>query len=127
MKISSEKEEEVAITLEDKPPTKKKKQSSLASFFNDVTSVVKEVEKPDNVNKAVKKRTLQTETAEKWKTTSLVQYDAENLLSIQPDDNNKKLVKTMHCKLSVSTKMRFVGYHNSFITGRKMVVFVYNF
>ena len=58
------------------------------------TSVVKEVKKPDNVSKTVKKRTLQIETAEKWKTTSLVQYDV-----IQPKNNNKKLVKTMHCKL----------------------------
>ena len=94
----SEKEIEVVITLEDKP-TKRKKQSSLTSIFSGSTSDVKEVKKPVNVNKTVKKQTLQTETAEKWKTTSLLQYDAENLLSNQPDDNNKKLVKTMYCKL----------------------------
>ena len=75
--MSSEKEEEVVIILEDKPPTKKKKQSNLTSFFSCSNIVVKEVKKPDNVNKTVKKRTLQIETAEKWKTTSLVQYDTE--------------------------------------------------
>ena len=57
LKMSSEKEE-VAITLQDKPPTKKKKESSLTSFFRGSTSVVKEVKKPHNVNKTVKKRTL---------------------------------------------------------------------
>ena len=55
--MSSEKEE-VAITLQDKPPTKKKKESSLTSFFRGSTSVVKQVKKPDNVYKTVKKRTL---------------------------------------------------------------------
>ena len=57
LKMSSEKEE-VAITLQDKPPAKKKKESSLTSFFRGSTSVVKQVKKPDNVNKTVKKRTL---------------------------------------------------------------------
>ena len=42
---------------------------------------------------------MQITTGEKWKTTSLVQYDEEKWLSIQLDDNNKKLVKTMYCKL----------------------------
>ena len=97
--MSLQKEEEVVITLEDEPPTKGKGQSSLTSFFSGSTSAMKEVKKPDNVNKTVKKQTLQIETAEKWKTTTLVQYDKENWLSIQPDDNNKKLVKTMYYKL----------------------------
>lgn len=55
--MSSEKEE-VAITLQDKPHAKKKKESSLTSFFRGSTSVVKQIKKPDNVNKTVKKRTL---------------------------------------------------------------------
>ena len=42
LKMTSEKEE-VAITLEDEPPTKKKKQSNLGSFFSVNTSVAKEV------------------------------------------------------------------------------------
>ena len=79
--MSAEKEEEVIITLEDEPPTKRKKHSSLTSFFSGSTTVVKEVKKPDNVNKSVKKQTLQIETVEKWKTTSLVQYDPENWLT----------------------------------------------
>ena len=66
------------ITLEDEPLTKRK-QSSLTSFFSGSTNAVK---KPDNVNKTMKKRTQQTETAEKCKTTSLVQHDAENWFSI---------------------------------------------
>ena len=95
----SENEEEVVITLEYEPPTKRKKQSSLTSFFSGSTTVVKEIKKPDNVSKSVKKQTLQIETAEKWKTESLVHYDPENWLNIQPDDNNKKLVKTMYCEI----------------------------
>ena len=72
--MSSEKEE-VVITLEDEPPTKRKRQSSLTSFFSGSTSALEEVNKTDDINRTVKKRTLQTETAEKWKTTSLVQYE----------------------------------------------------
>ena len=74
--MSSEKEE-VVITLEDEPPTKRKKQSSLTSFFSDSTrrSALEEVNKTDDINRTVKKQTLQTETAEKWETTSLVQYE----------------------------------------------------
>lgn len=40
--MSSDKEEEVAITLKGKPPTKKKKQSSLTHFLSGITIVVKE-------------------------------------------------------------------------------------
>ena len=96
--MSSEKEEEVAITLEDKHSTKSKKQSSLTFSFSGSTTAVQEVKKPDNVNKSVKKQILQIEAAEKQKSTSVVQYDAQNLLSIQPD-NNKKLVKIKYCEL----------------------------
>ena len=70
----------------------------MTFFSSGSTSTVGKVNKTDNVNKTVKKQTLQIETAEKWKTTFLVQYDTENWLSIQPD-NNKKLVKTICCKL----------------------------
>lgn len=35
-----------------------------------------------DVDKTVKKQTLQIETAEQWKTTNLVQYDAKKWLSI---------------------------------------------
>ena len=125
--MSSEKEEEVVITLEDETPTERKKQSSLTSFFSGSTSAVEKVNKTDNANKIVKKQTLQTETAEKWKTTSLVQHDAENWLSIQPDDNRKKLGKTMCCKLCCEYENDICGYYNSVIPGQKMVVFVYNF
>ena len=71
----------------------------MTSFFSGSASAVEKVNKTDNANKTVKKQTLHTETAEKWKTTSPVQHDAENWLSIQTDDNNKKLGKTMCCKL----------------------------
>ena len=63
--MSSENEEEVVITLEDDAPTKRKRQSSLTLFFSGSTSDVKEVKKPDNLNKSVKKRTLQIEITEK--------------------------------------------------------------
>ena len=56
-----------------------------------------------------------------------VQYDAENWLSIQPDDNNNKLVKTMPCNFAVSMKMIFVDYQNSIIPGQKIIAFIYNF
>ena len=55
------------------------------------------VKENENVNETVKKSALQIETAEKWKTTYLVQQNAENWLSIQ--GYNTKLAKTMHCKL----------------------------
>ena len=64
--MSSEKEEEVVITLEDKTPNKKKKGSSLTSFFSGIV-LWKILKKLDNVNKTVKKWTLQTETVEKWR------------------------------------------------------------
>ena len=63
--MSSENEEEVVITLEDDAPTKRKRQSSLTLFFSGSTTSVKEVKKPDNLNKSVKKRTLQIEITEK--------------------------------------------------------------
>ena len=62
--MSSEKEE-VVITLEDERPTKGKKQSSLTSFFSGSTSAVEKVNKTNNVNKTVKKWTIQIDTAEK--------------------------------------------------------------
>ena len=53
LKISSEKEEEVVITLVDEPSTKRKKPSNLTSLFSGSTSAVEEVNKTDNVNKTV--------------------------------------------------------------------------
>ena len=53
--MSSEKEEEVVITLEDERPTKRKKQSSLTSFFTGSISAVEKVNKTNNVQKTVKK------------------------------------------------------------------------
>ena len=48
--MSSEKGEEVVITVEDNPPAKRKKQSSFTSFFSGSTRAVKEVKKTDKVN-----------------------------------------------------------------------------
>ena len=48
--MSSEKEEEVVITFEDKHSTTSKKQSSSTFSFSGSTTAVKEVKKPDNVN-----------------------------------------------------------------------------
>ena len=62
--MSSEKEEEVVITLEDERPTKRKKQSSLTSFFSGSISAVEKVNKTNNVQKTVKKWTIQIDTTE---------------------------------------------------------------
>ena len=67
------------------------------SIFSQGASAIKGVKENENKNKTVKKSTIQTQTAEKRKIKYSVQYDAENWLSIQA--YNKKLVKTMHCKL----------------------------
>ena len=77
----------------------------MTLFFSGSITSVKEVKKPDNLNKSVKKRTLQIEITEKWKTTSLVQYDAQNWLSIQPDNNNKNFSKQYIKNFAVSTKI----------------------
>ena len=90
--MSSEKEEEIVITLEHKSCTKKKKESR----------------KEKAKEKKKKWLTQQNETAEIQKTKSLVHYDAENWLSIQPD-NNKKLVKTMHYKICCEYKNETCG------------------
>ena len=82
---------------EHQPP--RKQQKSIASFFGGsstpesppLTKNVKESNTPVQ-------RKLQPATAEKWKTTSLAKYSAEDWLIINVD-KEKKQVSSMNCKI----------------------------
>ena len=83
--------------------SKPKRQTNLNSFFGGTPAAsVKNKEVPlASSSTAASKRTLQPATAEKWKTTSLAKYDAENWLIVNINTDTK-LVESLKC--AVCTK-----------------------
>lgn len=54
----------------------------MTSISGRGANAMEDMKENANVDKTVQKQTLQIETAEQWKTTNLVQYDATKWLSI---------------------------------------------
>ena len=84
-------------------PPQKKQQTSIGAYFGLPNTKIVEKQpikkaKAGSSGSSSKIRTLQVGTAEKWKTTSLAKYDADNWLIIDADEKNK-LVKTLRCSI----------------------------
>ena len=83
----------------DTVPLQKKPQTNIGSYFGlpKTTKIAIQNKRKTEVKTGHSStRTLQPVTAEKWKTTSLAKFRAENWLIIDTENN---LVKSLHCSV----------------------------
>ena len=95
MSENTSKRKSEVIDGNNQPHCSKKQQTDINSFFGGKPK--KQMPKDTTVNKS-SKRTLQSTTAESWKTTSLAKYDAENWLVVNTDDS-AVIVKSFNCEI----------------------------
>ena len=122
----SSNDEEIQISFTgNECETKKRKQVDISSFFGGAAKQ-KRAEKISSSSKTsqpvTSSRILQAATAEKWKTTKLAKYNAEEWLDIIKDDNTG-LVISLKC--SICKKFKLKVSKDLIIIGLMMVVDVY--
>ena len=100
--------------------TKKRKQSDISSFFGGAgkqKKTVKNTSSSKTSQPAPSSRILHVATAEKWKTTKLAKYNAEEWLEIIKDVNTGVVIslKCSMCKKFKSYIEGIKGFNNQWI------------
>ena len=98
------------IITSDSTESKKRKQTNISSFFGGATKQKKTTKSSSETasSSSSSLRTLQVVTAEKWKTTKLAQYNADEWLEIVKEHSSGQ-VSTLKCSICKKYKSNIEG------------------